>query len=265
MDVTISIVSYRQKALLKRCLGQLVSLSLPSSWQTIVVDNCSGDGSAEMVVQDHPWVRLIRLDKNMGFSGGHNVAYAHSDSTIFIVLNADVKVLPGSMETLVDTFSKFPKAAVVGPRLLNPDGSLQFSARRFYDWKTVLARRLPWPGRARINECHLMKDLDQGQVQSVDWVLGAALAIRRSAIDGRTLFDTRYKLYFEDVDLCYFARKRGWDILYCPHSRMIHDHQRNSARSFINRALINHFISWLKFYMKSKGLVGKAKCVPVQE
>lgn len=251
-DGTISIVSYCQQNLLDRCLAQINSLALPTTWKTIVVDNNSSDGSADMVTQRYPWVKLIRLKKNVGFAGGHNIAYAQVNSAVFIVLNPDVVVLPGSLEILVQMFEKFPKAAVVGPCLLNPDGSPQFSARRFYTWQTIACRRLSIPGRKKVNACHLMKDCDLDKLLNVDWVLGAAMAVRRAAFNGRELFDTRYKLYFEDVDLCYFAQKRGWDVLYCPQSKMIHDHQRTSARIFFSSAIINHFISWIKFCLKSK-------------
>lgn len=251
-DVTISIVSYCQKGLLDRCLSQIKSISLPAEWQTVVVDNNSSDGSAEMVAQSYPWVKLIRLQKNLGFAGGHNIAYCQTNTPVFIVLNPDVNVVPGSLEMLVEIFGKFPKAAVVGPQLLNPDGSPQFSARRFYNWQTVLARRLPLPGREKLCYLHLMKNLDQTTIQCVDWVLGAAMAIRRAAFSRKELFDTRYKLYFEDVDLCYFAHKNGWDVMYCPQSRMIHDHQRTSAKTFINSALVYHFTSWIKFYLKTR-------------
>jgi hypothetical protein len=250
-DMVISIVSYTQKGLLERCLVQINSLNLPPSWQTVVVDNNSSDGSAEMVSNKYPWVKLIRLKKNLGFAEGHNIAYRITDSPIFVVLNPDVLVLPGSLEMFVEAFKRFPSAAIIGPQLLNHDGSLQYSARRFYDWKTVFARRLPLPGSKKINDFHLMKDRDHSIIQSVDWVMGAVMGIRRAAFDSNELFDSRYKLYFEDVDICYFARKGGWIVLYYPESKMIHDHQRKSAKSFLNSAFIRHFISWLMFYLKS--------------
>lgn len=251
-DVTISIVSYCQKTLLDRCLKQLNTLGLPATWQTTVVDNNSSDGSAMMVAKNYSWVNLIRLKTNLGFAGGHNTAYTQTDSPIFIVLNPDVIALSGSLETLVQMFEKFPKAAIVAPCLLNPDGTTQFSARRFYTWRAVVCRRVPIPGRKKVNNYHLMKDCNPNRLRSVDWVLGAAMGIRRSAFKRRRLFDTRYKLYFEDVDLCYFAQKRGWDVLYCPQSQMIHDHQRTSAKTFFNTAIINHFMSWIRFYRKTK-------------
>jgi len=252
IDVTISIVNYCQKELLARCLAQLNSLALPTTWQTIVVDNNSSDKVDDTLLQHYPRAKLIKLTKNLGFGGGHNTAYAQTDSPIFIVLNPDVTVLPGSLETLVEALENFPKAAIVAPGLLNPDGSLQFSARRFYNWYTVACRRLPIPGRKKVNDFHLMKDLQFDKIVGVDWVLGAAMAIRRSAFAEQELFDTRYKLYFEDVDLCYFAKKKGWDVLYCPQSKMIHDHQRNSAKTFLSKAKVNHFLSWLKFYIKTR-------------
>jgi len=251
-DVTISIVSYNQKNLLARCLTQINKLNLPTSWQTVVVDNNSPDDSADMVATDYPWVKLIRLKKNLGFTGGHNTAYSETDRPIFIVLNPDVIVLPGSLETLVQVFELFPKAAIVGPCLLNTDGSLQFSARRFYTWRTIVCRRLPILGRKKTNDHHLMKDSNLNELRRVDWILGAAMGIRRSAFNGTQLFDTRYRLYFEDVDLCYFTHIKGWDVLYCPQSKMMHDHQRASAKTLFSPAVVKHFISWLRFYLKTK-------------
>jgi len=205
-----------------------------------------------MIAGKFPWVKLISLKKNIGYAGGHNTAFAQTESPIFITLNPDVIVQPGSLEILVQVLEKYDKAAIVGPCLLNPDGSNQFSARRFYTWRTVACRRLPIPGRKKVNDHHLMKDCDPEQVRSVDWILGATMAIRRSAFNAKALFDARYKLYFEDVDLCYFARRRGWDVLYCPQSKMVHDHQRTSARTLLSSAAIAHFVSWIKFYLKSK-------------
>ncbi|UCG48209.1 MAG: glycosyltransferase family 2 protein [Phycisphaerales bacterium] len=251
-DVTISIVSYCQKSLLDRCLSRIESLGLPETWRIFVVDNNSQDGSADMVAEKYPRVNLIRLKKNAGFGAGHNLAYAQTAGEFFFVLNPDVIVLPGSLEALVAALAERPDAAIVGPCLLNPDGSHQHSARRFYTWRTVLSRRLPIPGRKRVNAHHLMQDRDLKETSSVDWLLGAALGIRRSAFNGNALFDTRYRLYFEDVDACYFARKKGWDILFCPDSQMIHDHQRASAKTICSSAAIHHILSWIKFYIKTK-------------
>ena len=251
-SVTISIVSYCQKNLLERCLTHISDImTLQRGWQTVVVDNNSSDDSADMVAKDYPWVKLIPLKKNLGFAGGHNKAYSETNSPIFIVLNPDVIALPGSLETLVRVFDLFPQAAIVGPCLLNSDGSPQFSARRFYTWRTVVCRRFTFPGSDKLIAHHLMRESDLNHLQCVDWILGAAMGIRRSAFDGNGLFDTRYRLYFEDVDLCYFAHKRGWDVLYCPQSKMIHDHQRASAKTFFSPAVVNHCISWIRFYVKT--------------
>lgn len=248
-EAVISIVNYNQCELLNRCLANLKSLNLPESWCTIVVDNNSSDGSVDMVSAQHPWVKLIKSRKNLGYGGGHNVAYSQTESPYFFVLNPDVLILPGSIQHLRGTLDQFAKAAIAGPCLLNPDGSIQYSARRFYNWRTVLCRRLPLPGQKKLNSYHLMKDLNVNRPYNVDWIVGAALAIRRTAFPGNTLFDPRYKLYFEDVDLCYSAHEQGWDVLYDPNSKMIHDHQRASANA-LSWAVCAHFVSWLKFYFK---------------
>lgn len=251
-DVTLSIVHYRQPELLDRCLSQLESLSLPANWETILIDNSPEVGAGDMVQRRFPWVTFIPAESNLGFGRGHNLAYARSQADVFFVLNPDVMVLPGAIETLVRVLAEHPDAAIVGPRLLNPDRTPQHSARRFYDWRTVFWRRLPLPGREKISDHHLMKDRDLSTTQPIEWLLGAALAIRRSAFDRADLFDPRYSLYFEDVDLCYFAQRAGWQVLYCPEATMIHDHQRASAGKWFNSAVRRHFMSWVKFYFKTK-------------
>lgn len=251
-DVTLSIVHYRQPELLDRCLSQLEALSLPANWETILVDNSPEVGAGDTVRRRFPWVTLVPTEANLGFGGGHNLAYARSRNGVFLVLNPDVIVLPGAIETLVQVLAEHPDAAIVGPRLLNPDRTCQHSARRFYNWRAVFWRRLPLPGRQKVSDYHLMKDRDLTTTQPVEWLLGAALAIRRSAFNRPDLFDPRYRLYFEDVDLCYFAQRAGWQVLYCPEATMIHDHQRASAGRPFNSAVRRHFMSWVKFYLKTK-------------
>lgn len=250
-DATLSIVHYRQPELLRRCLRQIHTLNLSSSWKIIVVENSPENEAASIVCSEYPYVRLIRNQKNNGFGGGHNLAFATSQSKYFFVLNPDIVVLENSLYILIKCLEEHPKAAVAGPCLLNPDGTMQYSARRFYNWKTVCMRRLPFCIQSSIEDKHLMKDSDLSKVQKVDWVLGAAMAIRRQAFPQEQLFDSRYRLYFEDVDLCYFIQKKKWDVMYCPDSKMIHDHQRDSAKGF-NRKLFIHFSSWIKFWLKSK-------------
>ncbi|RKY12097.1 MAG: hypothetical protein DRP65_02245 [Planctomycetota bacterium] len=250
--VVISLVNYNQKDLLDRCLEHLGRAQIDQDWHTIVLDNKSTDGSAEMVDKKYPWVEQIRNHKNDDYGRGHNIVYSKTDSLYFIVLNPDIIIDPGSLQSLVDKFEKFPRAAVIGPCLLNPDGSLQYSARHDYDWRTVIARRLPFPGRQRIIDHHLMKDYPYESIHKVDWVMGAVLAVRRQAFPEQDLFDPVYRKYFEDVDLCYFARQAGWDVLYCPDIKIIHDHQRVSAQKWFNKVTMIHISSWLKFYIKTK-------------
>lgn len=222
-----------------------------SEWECIIVENSPDRYSVEIVQSEFPWVRLLCNGTNLGFGGGHNWAFQESSLEYFFVLNPDILVLENSVETLIDYLDRHPSASVAGPCLLNPDGSVQYSARRFYDWKTVLGRRLPIWNREAIDDWHLMRGEYLSQTQNVDWVMGAAMAVRRQAFPHKILFDPRYKLYFEDVDLCYFTQKKKWDVAYCPESKMVHDHQRASAKG-INRLLWTHFISWVKFWLKTK-------------
>jgi hypothetical protein len=222
------------------------------------VDNNSTDGSAGVVAEYFKDVELIASTSNLGFGGGHNLAFRHNDQPFFLVLNPDVIVEAGSIEQLLTQMKDDDRVAIAGPCLVNSDGSLQYSARRFYDWPTVLSRRLPIPFRDKRVEHHLMKDVDFSGLERVDvnWVMGAVMLCRRDAFDGQYLFDPRYKLYFEDVDLCYFAKQRGYKVIYLPFVKMVHDHQRLSAKGIVNKAAVTHFKSWLTFRKKCRDYAG---------
>jgi hypothetical protein len=149
-----------------------------------------------------------------------------------------------------------PEAGLLLPQLINPDGSLQFSCRKFYDFFTLLFRRTPlgafFPNH-RVIRNHLMMDWNHGEVREVDWGLGACMSLRREALGSPEIFDERFFLYFEDVDLCFRMKKRGWKVIYYPEAVMVHTHVRSSADGFFNREKWEHFKSMIKFYRKYGG------------
>jgi len=231
---------------------------MPASAEFFVVDNGSGsDQKLARICENGPKpITLISNGNNKGLASAANRAFRISRGEYILNLNPDVTVSPHSVELLYHFLEDNPGVGAVFPKLLNQDGSLQLSCRRFYDLPTVILRRTPLHrlmGRGRMDR-HLMMDFDHRSLRNVDWALGAAFLVRREALYPRNrLFDHRYFLYFEDVDLCMGLRHRGWKVMYHPEAVMIHDHIRRSASMPFSRANWEHFISYLRFCLKQTG------------
>ncbi|NNF08156.1 MAG: glycosyltransferase, partial [Candidatus Eisenbacteria bacterium] len=180
MDLSIVIVSYRTPEHLKRCLTRLSQHKARCSFEVLVVDNESGDESPE-IARSFESVTVIESGANLGFAGGVNRGLAAGRGRYSLVLNPDVEVGPNSLDELVDYMDDHPEVGLAGPKLLNTDGSLQHSCRRFYTFKAILLRRTflgkLFPNSQTIKR-HLMLDYDHEEPRAVDWVAGAAMVVR---------------------------------------------------------------------------------------
>jgi GT2 family glycosyltransferase len=256
MLLSIVIVNYKAGALLIKCLDAIEAGGTPGLSEIVVVDNHSNDGTAAEVLRRYPAVRLIQNERNYGFGAAVNMGFKRTSGTYVLVLNPDIEVHPWSINKLVHYMESAPDVGVCAPKLLNPDGTVQYSCRTYYSVWTVLLRRTVlgrlWPDHPAVR-AHLMMDWDHESRREVDWVLGAALMLRRSALPAEGVMDERFFLYFEDVDLCLRLHKAGWKVVYEPAAVMIHHHLRVSARRGLNRAKLEHVRSWIKFSLKHRG------------
>jgi len=249
-------VSYNRKQILEDCLKSIF-LNLPKiEYEIFVVDNNSTYNIIEMIKEKFAQVKLIINNQNIGFAAAHNKAYLQSEGEYILILNPDISILPKSIEVLINFMNKNNNVGIVCPKLKNIDGSLQYSCRTFYKLSTILFRRTllnrMFP-RHKILRDHLMYNWDHNDVRMVDWALGASMLIRRKALNKDAIFDERFFLYFEDVDLCYNMRKNGWKVYYVPDAIMMHHHIRDSAQGGFNRAKFEHLKSFIKFYFKHQG------------
>lgn len=226
----------------------------PSLYETeaIVVDNASSDDGLEEIARHFPDTKILRNETNLGYSKGVNRGIRESAGEFILVLNPDIRLRAGSLDRLLEYAVENPDVGMAGSKLLNPDGSLQYSSRAFYTWKTLLWRRTPL-GRlfpeSRVIRDHLMLDWDHNSTRDVDWMLGACLLVRRDAVEDVGLMDERFFLYFEDVDWCYRMKAHGWRVVYVADSIMEHDHRRDSARVF-SRQKAFHLSSMFHFFEK---------------
>ena len=204
-DISITICSWNTLEDTRACLQSLREAKDEGSFEVVVVDNASEDGSADMVESEFPEFVLLRQYTNLGFTGGHNLAIEQAKGRDVALLNSDTVVHPGAIRTIIAYMGAHPETGVVGPKLLNPDGSLQMSCRRFPN-PVAAAFRNTWLGRMFPNNRYvreyLMADFEHDQPREVDWVSGAALFIRREVIEKIGLLDDEFFMYCEDVDYC---------------------------------------------------------------
>ncbi len=232
MGVALVVVHYRTREPLSRLLASLRA-ARPAPIREIVIVNNSGEPLDDLAATSGLPTRILSPGKNLGYAKGVNLGIRAATEEDVLILNPDVQVTPGAVEALVRCAEERPRAGIVAPKLVFPDGTLQLSARRFYNARTLLLRRLPLGPLAEkwgaVRE-HLMADWDHEETRPVDWTLGAALFARRRAMRDVGLMDERFFLYFEDVDWCQRMWRHGFEVVYCAESRMVHEHQRASAR-----------------------------------
>ncbi|MBM3802457.1 MAG: glycosyltransferase family 2 protein [Acidimicrobiia bacterium] len=253
--LSVAIVNYRSGELLPACLDALSRHSGSIRFEVLLVNNDREADLASLRWAAGPEVRTIQSASNVGFGAAANLACQEARGEFLLLLNPDVLVGAGAVESLLESMRLHPEAAIGLPQLRNPDGSLQYSCRRFYTWQTLWMRRGPWRRRWAAHPTvrqHLMQGWDHASLAEVDWGLGAAMLIRRSALAGAELFDKRFFLYFEDVDLCLRLRRAGWKVIYVPQAIMTHEHRRESSRAGALLAKWHHLSSLLKFLWKHR-------------
>lgn len=218
----------------------------------VVVDNASTDASADRLEQHHPGVRVVRTGRNLGYGAGVNRGLALLDEELVLVCNPDVVVHAGAVPVLARALSQRPGAAVAGPCILESDGTRYPSARRFPSWVDAAGHAVLSPVRPDnpFTRRYKMTDLDPSATTSVDWVSGACFVARRAALSVLGGFDERYFMYLEDTDLCWRARRAGYDVLYVPEAVVAHTQGLSTARRPY-RMLVAHHRSALRFAARS--------------
>ncbi|MBU1699585.1 MAG: glycosyltransferase [Candidatus Eisenbacteria bacterium] len=251
--LSILFIHYRTTTLLQKGLDALKKYPPEVSAEIIVIDNGPAEDGAAEICSSHPLCRYHNPKKNLGYAKAVNLGIGLSRAEYVLILNPDVFVMKGAVDSLVAVMDGDPRIGIAGPKLLNPDGTLQYSCRSFYTIPTLLLRRT-FLGKVfphhRVLRDHLMSDWDHATSRDVDWMIGGSLMIRRKMMDDVGGMDERFFLYFEDVDWCYRAHQRGWRVLYVPDATMYHHHRRESAKGFLGFGMRRHLESWLRYTEK---------------
>jgi N-acetylglucosaminyl-diphospho-decaprenol L-rhamnosyltransferase len=236
-DLSIVIVNWNVRDLLKRCLDSIMSsFQLPASSfqiEVIVVDSASSDGSVAMVEEEFPQVRLIANSENVGFTVGNNQGIAVSRGRYVLLLNPDTEVVGDALTTMVEYMDHHPQVGALGPQLLNPDGSIQSSRRRFPTLATAFLESTilqQWFPHNRVIRHYYIANRPDDEVQEVDWITGACLLARREAIEEVGLLDEGFFMYSEELDWCRRFKAQGWQIVYLPTAKVVHHGGQSSEQ-----------------------------------
>lgn len=258
MDLSIIILNYKTRGLVAQCVKTIGLFASRRTFEIIVVDNASSDGTGALLAEKYPHVKFIQAPANLGFAAGNNLGIREAKGRYVMLMNPDITVRPGSIDALLDFMGANPDVGIAGPKLIKPDGTLDPSCYRFPTHMVPAYRRTPLGrlpfGREAIAR-YLMDDYDREDTADVDWLLGAVLVVRREALEAVGPLDERFFLYFEDTDWCRRFWASGWRVVYFAGAKMVHYHERLSAQVawFIGpfrRSTRVHIASWIKYFAK---------------
>ncbi|MEO5953192.1 MAG: glycosyltransferase family 2 protein [Chloroflexia bacterium] len=251
-NITVVIVNYNGLNVLPRCLTALAGAAAGLNLEIIVVDNGSEDGSLEWA-QRQEGVRVVQIGSNIGFSRANNIGAATARGAHYLFLNTDCFMQQGSLLTLWERLNSDKNIAVVGPRLLNADGTLQRSCHNFPSPAVFfLEQSMIWhvisrfaPGRARLSRLYIAGE--HNRVRDVDWLLGACLLVKGEAFAHAGGFDDSFFFYWEEADLCRELAEAGWRVVFDPSAQAVH---LGGASTVDPDFVIYFFRSLYRFYRK---------------
>jgi GT2 family glycosyltransferase len=244
-QIAAILVNYNAGDELRRALQSIADEMHDGAWQAVVIDNASSDGSSAIAREFAPHALLIENRTNVGFGRAVNQGIAETTAPFVLIMNPDCRLVAGAIGVLRSELEQNEYCAVAGPRILNPDGSVQGSARGDPDMFTglfgrsaALGRLLPWLPVSRRNVVSDAAIRSGHESVVVDWISGACMLARRDALTKVTGFDERYFLYWEDADLCRRLRSAGYHVRYVPGATAIHrvGHSSKTARAAAIRA-----------------------------
>jgi GT2 family glycosyltransferase len=259
-DLSIVIVSWNVRDLLHRCLSSInKSLSAGKgkrlSYQVIVVDNASSDGTVDMLKREYPEAYLIANDDNLGFTKGNNQGIVAGDGRYVLLLNPDTEVVGDALGEMVAHMEDRPRVGALGPQLLYADGQVQSSRRRFPSLRTAFVESTPWqrrvPSSNLLNRYYLLDRGDQ-ETQDVDWLVGACLMMRGTTLEEVGPLDERFFMYSEEMDWCYRAKELDWRVIYLPLAQVIH-HEGKSSEQVLPVRHVQFQRSKVLFFKKHYG------------
>jgi GT2 family glycosyltransferase len=252
-DLSIIIVSWNVRDLLQNCLRSVLA-ETNLALQVIVVDSASTDGSPEMITELFPQVELVACQENVGFPGGNNLGIARANGRYILLLNPDTIVHGDALAKMVSYLEQNSKVGVVGPQLLNDDGSVQSSRRRFPNLRTAFFESTwlqPYAPQGVLDD-YFVRDVGDDETAVVEWVMGACLMTRQEIVAQVGGLDEKYFMYSEELDYCRRIHEAGWQVVYYPQAQVTHLSGKSSEQAVTQRH-INFNRAKLRYFRKYHG------------
>jgi len=259
--VALTIVNYNTKELLLYCLKKIYQADIKLPFQIIVLDNASRDADElqEEVLNQYPAVEFFKQVQNYGYTKGVNICTKQAQAEYIFNLNTDAFIEPDLVEKMVDYLDQNPQVGLIGPQLLNFDGSVQESSYRFLTPLLALYRRTPvglLPFAKRALDNFRMADWDHNSTKEVDWILGAAYMFPKKVIEKIGYLDQSMFLYLSDTYFAWQVWQAGYKVVYYPEVKMYHYHRKSSRNDFVLNLIFKkvywiHIQDGIKFFMKT--------------
>ena len=255
IDLSIIIVSWNVRDLLRDCLRSVADNAHGLQLQVIVVDSHSADDTADVVRDEFSWVELIACDENVGFPRGNNIGLQRATGRYILLLNPDTVVLGTALLDMVAYLDAHPTVGVIGPQLRYPDGAIQSSRRRFPSLLTGFFEStwLDTLAPAGLLADYYVLDRPDDAISAVDWVMGACLMTRKPIVDAVGGMDEDYFMYSEEIDWCRRIKMHGWDVVYLPIAKIVHYEGKSSEQAVTHRH-VNFNRAKLRYFYKYHGM-----------
>ncbi len=242
IDLTIIILNYNTKELLDHCLASIFNNKTEITTEIIMVDNKSTDGSAEMVAQKYPGVKVIRNNENLGYSKGNNIGIKKAGGRNILLLNSDTELIGNGAQTMVKLLDQNSNIGIVGPKLVFPDKSPQASVGVFYNLPVAILYLL---GLERLGFFKSSPSV----LKKVNWVMGACFLFKKELTEKIGILDENLFMYMEEVEFCYRAKLNGYETYFTPEATVVHKERAGNPNNKTG-AVINIYKGLMYFYKK---------------
>jgi len=247
-ELSIIIVSFNDKSHLEECLSSIKENAQNMDFEILIVDNNSSDGSQEFIKQNYPKIKLIANEENAGFAIALNRGIRESEGEFFLFLNPDTVIYPEALSLLLEELKINPRVGAIGPALLREENAYQVSFGKRVSFVSEIFQKF------LLNPFYKLRLKSIQTRKEVGWLSAACLMTRKEVLEDVGLFDENFFLYFEDIDLCYRIRKKGWSLLFFPQARVFHKGGTSTQQDKV-RSRFEYRRSQLYFYQKHNSKV----------
>jgi len=242
-ELSIIIVSFNDKPHLEECLSSIEENTQNMNLEILIVDNNSSDGSQEFIKQNYPQIKLITNEENVGFAKANNRGFREGKGEFFLFLNTDTVIYPNALSLLLEELKINPRVGAIGPALLRGENAYQISFGKRVSFASQIFQKF------FLNLFYKLMLKGIQKRKKVGWLSAACFMTRKEILEDVGLFDENFFLYFEDIDLCYRIRKKGWSLLFLPQARVFHKGGTSTGKDKVS-SRFEYRRSQLYFYQK---------------